>query len=331
MISTGKGAANSSTASNSGSPVEPVGEVPDHLGDHGLQALDGAGVEDLADQAAEPVVVGRVLHDHHAEPGHQVRVERERVEVDAVGAGEGLPVVAGRHDVSVADQGPEPVLLVEGDRGLVAEGAVQLVGVVEEDLGERVEDRGGHRATVTTPGSRPPEGDQEQRAPTHTADQSDQEAGPPPQGGEAEGMVEAPLAGTDGGQQEPGDGEHHHVLPPFAGAEDEEPVLQVVGDPGHQHDADHPGAPERGQEPQDQQATGADLGDAGRPGVEPTRLHPQALEPPAGAGDLPASEDVVDTVGDEDRSDGHPEDQEGEVDGMDVGHWLGTPLARGGP
>src|SRR3546814_1817092 len=88
------------------------------------------------------------------------------------------------------------------------------------------------------------------------------------------------------------DGERQHVLPALARAEDEEAVAAVVRDAGDGHHADGGGAPERREETEDQQRATHDLGDAGQPGVQEAGLHAQALEPPAGALDLAAAEDV---------------------------------------
>jgi EmrB/QacA subfamily drug resistance transporter len=170
-------------------------------------------------------------------------------------------------------------------------------------------------------GRRPPEGEEEAGAAAEAPHRSDHQTFPPPQRGQPGRLVEAPPPRAYGGQQEAGHGQHHHVLPPLAGPEDEEPVGTVIGDPGDHHDADHTGPTDRGQQPQHQQRAGADLGNARRPRVEPPRLHAQTLEPPARPGDLAATEDVIDAVGEEDGPDGYPEYQQGEVDGVDVGHF----------
>jgi hypothetical protein len=43
--------------------------------------------------------------------------------------------------------------------------------------------------------------------------------------------------------------------------------------------------------------------------VQPTGLHSEALEPPTGPGDLPATEDVIDAVGEEHAAGSQPKHQ----------------------
>jgi hypothetical protein len=61
------------------------------------------------------------------------------VQIDAVAAGKGLPVLVGFDDVVVARQGPEAVPLVVVHGRLVPQPPVDVVGIVEEDVRERVE------------------------------------------------------------------------------------------------------------------------------------------------------------------------------------------------
>ena len=58
-----------------------------------------------------------------------------------MGAGEGLPVEMGGPHVLVAEQGPEPVGVVVGDGRLVAHPTVEVVGIGEVLVRERIEPR----------------------------------------------------------------------------------------------------------------------------------------------------------------------------------------------
>jgi hypothetical protein len=61
------------------------------------------------------------------------------VQIDAMAAGERLPVLVGLDDVVVARQRPEAVTLAVVNGRLVAQAPVHVVGVVEEDVGEGIE------------------------------------------------------------------------------------------------------------------------------------------------------------------------------------------------
>src|SRR5581483_8280772 len=178
-----------------------------------------------------------------------------------------------------------------------------------------------------SPGRRPPANGQQDRRPTAAGDETDQESGRRRRVEDPGGVVQRPLPRPEPGHGQAGHRQGHHVLVALARAEDEEPVPQVVGDPGHQHGADDAGAGHRREEAGHQQDARPDLGQAGQPGVDHAGLHPQALEPPGGAGDLPAPEDVVDPVGQEDDTERQPEEEQREVGGGGVGH--GAHLVRG--
>ena len=79
-----------------------------------------------------------------------------------------------------------------------------------------------------------------------------------------------------------------------------------------------PGGPELRQEAQPEQQAGADLREAGDPGVDDSRLHPQGVEPSRRSRDLPAAENVVDAVRQAHSADGAAENQQPDVYG--TGH-----------
>ena len=58
------------------------------------------------------------------------------------------------------------------------------------------------------------------------------------------------------------EGQGHDVFVTLPRPEDEEPVLHVVGDEGHQHDADDAGGGNRGEEAEDQGGAGGHLDQA---------------------------------------------------------------------
>ena len=70
---------------------------------------------------------------------------------------------------------------------------------------------------------------------------------------------------------------------------------------------------ERREQPDDEHRARGELGEAGQPRVQDSRLHPEAREPSGGALDLAATVDVVVAVGEHRRAHGHPHDQEPEV------------------
>ena len=125
--------------------VEPLGvaqrveEAADDVADHGFEGGDGAGREHATDQRTETVVLRRIHHDDAPEARDLLRVHREREQLDAVRAREALPVAVRGEDVGEARQRVEPVLLAEVDRRFVAEPPVDLGGIVEELIRERIE------------------------------------------------------------------------------------------------------------------------------------------------------------------------------------------------
>ena len=120
--------------------ADRVEEAADDLADHRLERGDGAGREHAADERAEPVVLGRVHHDDAAVARDELGVcLPEGEELDAVRAGEPLPIAVRGHDVGEARQRVEPVLLAVVDRRLVAEAPVHLARVVEVLVRERIE------------------------------------------------------------------------------------------------------------------------------------------------------------------------------------------------
>jgi hypothetical protein len=128
-----------------GDGVEAVAAVErldvrlDHLAHDRLERLHGPGGEDPAHQGRQPVVRRRVHHDDAPEHGDLIGRRRQRVQVDAMAAGERLPVLVGLDDVVVARQRPEAVTLAVVHGRLVAQAPVHVVGVVEEDVGEGIE------------------------------------------------------------------------------------------------------------------------------------------------------------------------------------------------
>ena len=126
------------------------------------------------------------------------------------------------------------------------------------------------------------------------------------------------VPGPDRADRKPDDAERHHVLPALTGSEDEEPVAAMVDRPRHEHHADHAGSGERGEQAEEQRDAGADLGDAGQPGVELGGLHAHRAEPARRAVDVRA--DVVDAVGEHHRPHAAAQEEQGEVDGVGVGH-----------
>ena len=112
---------------------------------------------------------------------------------------------------------------------------------------------------------------------------------------------------------ERGDGEHHDVLPALAGSEDEEAVLAVGRDAGHEHQGDDPGGGGRRHEADRQEEAGTDLGGRRHAGVEPPRLHAHAGEPCPGTGQLPATEHLVEAVEADGQPDAQTQDEEAEV------------------
>ena len=142
MISIGKRAEKSATASKVVGVLERRDESRDDLPDHRLERGDGAWREHPADQRPQPVVFGRVHHDDAAVRLDELRVLRQRREVDSVRARHALPVAVRRHHVGEARERVEPVVLVEVHRCFVAQAPVHLRGVVEVLVGERVEFNG---------------------------------------------------------------------------------------------------------------------------------------------------------------------------------------------
>jgi len=112
------------------------------------------------------------------------------------------------------------------------------------------------------------------------------------------------------GQENPTSGESQDVFVALAGPEDEKAVPQVVGEPRDHHHADDGTAREGRKQSDDEQNAGHQLRDARRPRVEKAGTHPEALEPPTGSGDLPASEDVVPSVSQENGTYSQAKDQQ---------------------
>src|SRR5688572_649550 len=165
-----------------------------------------------------------------------------------------------------------------------------------------------------------PENGQQAGGTAAAGDQADEEAAHGRVFEDAHRVVERPFPCTEAGDAQSEEREGHDVLVALARPEDEEPVLQVVGDPGDQHGADDAGAGQRREEADEQQRAGSDLGETGQPGVQDAGLHSEALEPSACSGDLPTAEDVVDPVGEEDDAEHHPEQEQRDVDGYGVRH-----------
>ncbi len=172
-----------------------------------------------------------------------------------------------------------------------------------------------------------PEDGQEGGGPSPAGAEGDGQPAPAGRIEDAGRVIERPFARPEGAHGHTEDGEHHHVLPALAGPEDEEPVLEMVRHPGHCHGAHHPGPGKGGEEPGDEQRPGPDLGEAGQPGVEHTGPHPQAFEPATGPGDLPATEDVVQAVGQHHSPEREAQEQESEVIG--IGHGVSVPCPKG--
>ena len=140
---------------------------------------------------------------------------------------------------------------------------------------------------------------------------------------EADGVVEAPLAGTDRGDGPGDDADRRAVLP--AVLEHEEPAVGVAGD---EHHADHPGRRQRGQQAEGEQQPGADLGRRGQPGLDVRPAHADRLEPPGRAGELPAAPHLVVAVEGEE----HPEhDPQGEQREIGLVHARTLPSRRSPP
>ncbi len=72
-----------------------------------------------------------------------------------------------------------------------------------------------------------------------------------------------------------------------------------------------PARGERREQPEDEHRARTELGEAGEPGVQDAGLHAEAREPPAGAGDLAAAEDVVVAVGEHHDARPSPAEQRG--------------------
>ena len=112
--------------------------------DHGGEFFaDRLGGEPALEEPAPPGLIGWVaLEDVGAAE------QRGVVDVDALGAGVGLPVARDGPDVVVAGDRVEPVLLAVVERLLVAQPAVLLVGVLGGTRHERVVLAGGFCACV---------------------------------------------------------------------------------------------------------------------------------------------------------------------------------------
>ena len=101
------------------------------------------------------------------------------------------------------------------------------------------------------------------------------------------------LAGADGAERDAAQQQRHHVLVALALSEDEEPVLEVIGDPRHRHHADDARPAERRQQPEHEQRPCTDLGEARQPRLQHRHPHPHRPEPARRAGDLAAAEHVL--------------------------------------
>jgi hypothetical protein len=123
--------------------VQRVEKAADHITDHGFERGHRTGCEHTADERAEAIVLRRIHHDDVPVAADLLRILREQEELDAVRAGECLPVAVSSQDVGEARQGVEPVTLAVVDGRFVAETPVHLGRVVEELFGERIELDGG--------------------------------------------------------------------------------------------------------------------------------------------------------------------------------------------
>jgi hypothetical protein len=122
-----------------GGAVERIEDPADDLADHRLERRHRPRREHPADERAEPVVLRGVHHDDAAVAPDQLRILRERGQVDAVRARQALPVAVGGDDVGEAGERVEPVALAEVHGGFVPQSPVHVGGVVEVLVRERVE------------------------------------------------------------------------------------------------------------------------------------------------------------------------------------------------
>jgi hypothetical protein len=95
-------------------------------------------------------------------------------------------------------------------------------------------------------------------------------------------MVDGPVARADGADGEGGHGDDVDVLPALARPEDEEAVVAVGDDAGHEHDADHPGGGKGREEPEGEERTAPELGGGRQAGLHAAAAHAHAREPVAG-------------------------------------------------
>ena len=136
---------------------------------------------------------------------------------------------------------------------------------------------------------------------------------------DVEGVVERPLARAEDGDGEAG--ERSSVITysqPSPGRKMKKPLPRWLVMSATSIVPTTADAASGREQAEHEQRAAADLGQAGEPGVEDARLHAEALEPAARAGDLAAAEDVVDAVGQHHRADAAAQHEQGEVDRVEV-------------
>jgi hypothetical protein len=159
----------------------------------------------------------------------------------------------------------------------------------------------------------PPEHRQQAQCAANSGRRGDDESDPARGIEDPDRVVDRETTGSHGPDREAGQGEGHDVFVALAGAEDEKAVPRVVGEPGDDHGADDAGGRKGRQEPDHEQRSRTELREAGQPGVQSARTHPQALEPTSRARDLPAVEDVIIAVRDHHEANSDAENQQPHV------------------
>lgn len=173
------------------------------------------------------------------------------------------------------------------------------------------------RRVLTRPSESPRAARTAPAATKHRQPRHERQQGRLPPGGpeDPESAVQRPPPAARAGQENPTSGESQDVFVALAGPEDETAVPQVVGEPRDHHHADDGTAREGRKQSDDKQNAGHQLRDARRPRVEKAGTHSEALEPPTGSGDLPASEDVVPSVSQENGTYSQAKDQQPHICG----------------